>query len=370
MKKKILFISPLPPPNYGSAMSSDMCLNILKKSGQFNVKNIKINFAENMKNVGIINIEKIISVFNKMKEIKNQIKSFNPDFIYFMPATSNVGLIKDFLFALIVKRYQGDILYHVRTQINEKDKKSFLKKIIYKKMFKNSKIIVLDKLFKKDVERYFQPREIFVLPNAIQNQISSKKLDDIIKMRRRNKKFKILFLSNMYESKGWLLVLQACVLLKKSSNNFICNFIGGWPNNEEREKFFNFVKENKLEKNVKYLGSISGKDRDLVYEKVDVFVFPTYYELEAHPRVIIEAMMYGLPVIANSHASIPTTIQNKKTGFLLKKNSPEEIKKYLQLIEKDKKWSIEIGLMGRKRFLKNYEIKRYKKDFINIINKV
>jgi len=40
--KKILFLSPLPPPHYGSAMSSKMCLEILQKSKDFEIKNIGI----------------------------------------------------------------------------------------------------------------------------------------------------------------------------------------------------------------------------------------------------------------------------------------------------------------------------------------
>ena len=370
MKKKVLFLSPLPPPHYGSAMSSRMCLDILKKSGQFNVKNIKINFAKNMDNVGVISMDKILLVFDKIKKIKADIKKFDPDFIYFMPATSKVGLIRDFLFALAIKKLNKKIIYHVRTMINEADKNSLFKKIIYNKMFRGSKIIVLDKLLKDDVEKYFKPSEIFILPNAIKNSVSKTELNRIIAVRKDRKKFEILFLSNMYESKGWFLVLRACALLKKKSDDFICNFIGGWPSNKEKEKFFDFVKKNGLEKNVKYLGSISGGKRDAVYEKVDAFVFPTYYELEAHPRVIIEAMMYGLPIITNNHASLPTTIQDKKTGFLLKENSPNEIEKYLRLVEENKSLGIRVGFAGRKRFLENYEINKYEKSFIDIMKKV
>ena len=174
----------------------------------------------------------------------------------------------------------------------------------------------------------------------------------------------------MYEFKGWFLVLQACELLKNESNYFVCNFIGKWPSDIEKKKFFDFVEKKELGKNVKYLGGISGEERDFVYEMVNMFVFPTYYELEAHPRVIIEAMMFGLPIVANSHCSISNTIQDKKTGFLLKENSPMEIKKYLQLIKNNKKMGVKIGLAGRKRFLEKYELKKYKSDFIDIINSV
>jgi glycosyltransferase involved in cell wall biosynthesis len=368
--KKVLFLSPMPPPYYGSAMSSEMCLNILKDDGNFSVKNIRINLAEEMADVGRLGFRKIMGVLNKRSEIEKGIKEFRPDLTYFMPATSKAGLFKDFLFARTVRKFGRDVVYHIRSRMRDEDKKSWLKRMIYKKMFKGSSVIVLDELLKGDVEEYFMPKEIFVLPNAIENSVSSVKLDQMVKKRSVNKKFEILFLSNMYESKGWFLVLQACELLKKESSDFVCNFIGKWPSDIEEKKFFDFVREKNLSENVKYLGGISGKEKDLVYERVNAFVFPTYYELEAHPRVIIESMMFGLPIVANSHCSIPNTILDKKTGFLLKENSPKEIKKYLQLIKKNKKMGVEIGLAGRKRFLEKYELKKYKKGFIDIMKRV
>jgi hypothetical protein len=97
MKKKILFLSPLPPPNYGSAMSSEECLRILKQSKNFEVRNIKINFASEMKNVGKINLNKIKGIKRLKKEIKFNITKFKPDLIYFMPATAKIGLLREYL---------------------------------------------------------------------------------------------------------------------------------------------------------------------------------------------------------------------------------------------------------------------------------
>ena len=57
--EKILFLSPLPPPYYGSAMSSEMCLNILKNSKDFQIENIKLNYSKEMSDVGKINTDKI-----------------------------------------------------------------------------------------------------------------------------------------------------------------------------------------------------------------------------------------------------------------------------------------------------------------------
>lgn len=67
--KKILFLSPLPPPYYGSAMSSQMCLNILKNSKDFEVRNIKLNYSKEMNDIGKINFNKIKGMLKVSKQI-------------------------------------------------------------------------------------------------------------------------------------------------------------------------------------------------------------------------------------------------------------------------------------------------------------
>jgi len=370
-KKKILFLSPLPPPFYGSAMSSEKCLEILKEKKTFTIENIKINFASEIKDIGRISFIKIKEVFKKRKEIREKIKKFDPDLIYFMPATSKIGIYKDFLFIREIKKnYSKNLVYHIRSRISEEDKKNLIKRLIYKKIFSNSNVIILDELLKKDIEEFFTKKNIFTLPNAIENEISGKEFKRITLDRKKKMGFEILFISNMYYSKGWFKLLEACKILKGKKENFMCNFIGPWPSKKEREIFLSFIKDNSLEKNVKYFGEKRGKEKNSFLEKSDVFVFPTYYELEAHPRVILEAMMFGIPVIANGIASIPSTIKHDKTGFILGENSPEEIAKYIRILIQNPKTKKIMGINARKRFLEKYEGRKYKKEFIRIINKI
>ena len=72
-RKKVLFLSPLPPPHYGSALSSEACLNILQTSKEFEVHSIKLNFAKTMNNIGQINLSQITGVFAIKKQIQKEL---------------------------------------------------------------------------------------------------------------------------------------------------------------------------------------------------------------------------------------------------------------------------------------------------------
>lgn len=100
-QKKVLFISTLTPPYGGSAMSSEMCLNILKEDKRFIVRNIKLNYSLNMSDIGKVNFKKIYGLFEVRKQIRGLLRQFQPDIIYFVPAVAGFALIRDYYFLRI-----------------------------------------------------------------------------------------------------------------------------------------------------------------------------------------------------------------------------------------------------------------------------
>ena len=368
--KKVLFISPLPPPHYGSAMSSKMCLEILQGSKEFKVESIKLNYSKNVADMGKLNLDKIKGFFKVKKEIGQMVKSFNPEIIYFMPATSGLGLVRDYLFIKELRKcWKKKILFHLRARITKKDWSNSLYNKMFTEMFSGQKAIVLDKSLRGDLHGLIKGRDLSIVPNAIKNEISDEKLKNITNLRSKNKVFKIVFLSNMIESKGWPKLLEACRILKEKGIEFTCNFVGAWPRERENSKFKYYVKQNNLQKQVRYLGKKTGEDKNKILRESDALVFPTEFQLETFGRVIIEAMMFGLPVVANGIAAIPTTVQNNKTGFVLKENTPEEIVEKVKILIVDKNLREKMGLNGRKRFIRKYTLATYKKKFEEAILK-
>lgn len=367
--KKILFLSPLPPPNYGSALSSKICSEILQSEKNIKINVVKLNYSKKIDDIGQINLNKIKGIFYVVRQIKSLIKKFKPDLVYFVPATSGLGLRRDYwFFKILRKRYPGKILFHIRSRINTEDKNRYKK--IYSKMFKDNRVIVLGEELASDVENFVKKEDIFILPNAIENFISDKSFKKIKKDRSENKVPRILFLSNMDRTKGWPKVLEACKILNEEKINFVCNFVGAWQKREDEIFFDNYVRKNKLSKKVFYLGQKNGFDKENILEYSDILVFPTKYKFETFGRVIIEGMCAGIPVIASNIATIPSTISDGKTGFLLKENTSIEISTLLKKLIQSRKTRLKMGDEGRKKFLKEFEINGYRKKFLKIINSI
>jgi glycosyltransferase involved in cell wall biosynthesis len=73
----------------------------------------------------------------------------------------------------------------------------------------------------------------------------------------------------------------------------------GWRNRE----IYRAWEQSPYRHDIKFLGYISNKEKELLYQKAEVFVYPSYYEGFGLP--VLEAMARGLPVITSNISSLP-----------------------------------------------------------------
>ena len=332
----------------------------------FDIIHIRTNYSDTFDDIGRMSLKKAKGFINViLKIILVSIKS-KPDLVYMMPATADFGYVRDFSFLMLLKLFRRNIILHLRAQITENDRSNWLKNKTLKLTFGNNQIIVLGKELVHNISPYVDPSNIFILPNAIKNNLTDDEFYKIIEQRKVEKTLRLTFLSNMMKSKGWQKVLMAANILKIQAVDFKLTFAGSWPSNREEEDYYNMVKQYNLEEECRHIGYVNSEGKHELLSNSNILVFPT--ENDTFGRVIIEAMEYGIPVIANSVGAIPSIINHNKTGFLLSDNSPEEIAGYI-LYFIENRIMIKMGLSARKRFLNFYELNGFKKRFLKIIFK-
>ena len=114
--------------------------------------------------------------------------------------------------------------------------------------------------------------------------------------------FVVGFAGRLFERKGWKEFVRAAVLLKdKQEIKFLMAGTG-----DDREEMLEFIKQNKLENNVIYLGYV--KDMMWFYSLIDCFVIPSHWE--GLPLAQFEARACGLPVIISNGTGLTELAEN------------------------------------------------------------
>ncbi len=181
------------------------------------------------------------------------------------------------------------------------------------------------------------------------------------------KKNKILFVSRMDPYKGAHLVLDAFIKLKDKYKDWELDFVGKESDKTYNEKLLNLVKENKLEKRVKFHGLVEEKDLLKFYKEANIFAVPS--SEEAFGVVFVEALASYTPCIGFDVGGVPEIV-SKDIGFLLKVNDLEGIKEKLDLLMKDKTLREKIGVNGRERVEELFSFDAFVKKHEELYNKI
>jgi glycosyltransferase involved in cell wall biosynthesis len=198
----------------------------------------------------------------------------------------------------------------------------------------------------------YPAEKIDVLPVFVDIEKLKQEKELDIKQRYLGFDFCFLMLSRLVKVKNIPLQLKALSKLKQSYPKFLLIIVGDGP---ERKKLEKLVLKLNLKENVVF----EGWQRDVVsyLKSADCLLFSSNYE--GYGRTIIEALSFGLPVIATKVGIAPEVIENGGNGFLVEVGNEKE---YLQALEKiiEKPLKSNDSLLFKKlptkeEYLKNYQ---------------
>jgi glycosyltransferase involved in cell wall biosynthesis len=115
------------------------------------------------------------------------------------------------------------------------------------------------------------------------------------------------------------------------------------------------VGENGLSKHVIFTGRLDQIER--VYADLDIVVVPSRHEDPA-PNVNIEAMASEVPVVATRVGGTPEMVLDGETGFLVDKESPDQITERILQLATNKELRNRMGRSGRERVRQMFDIRK------------
>ncbi|MFK5938709.1 MAG: glycosyltransferase [Sulfurimonas sp.] len=362
MKKvKLLCILHYSPPAHGASKVGDLIKSSEKLKDKFDCRFIKIKSSDTIGDIGKVNYKKIYFVMELFFKILFTILVFRPEKIYFTASVNGVAFYRDVLLSNIWKFYTlfkpCEFFYHYHTKGVKEFVKNNKKNRLTRYFLKDVNLVLLSPMLENDFESVKTYKKVLYLPNGVENNYDDKSFENYIS-KKDFLKINILYLSNMIKSKGYFEALKLATQYKDQDIHF--HFAGGWQNNDDKKEFFSFIKENNLKDIVTFYGFVDGIQKQELFEKSHVFIFPTQYKKEAFPISILEAFSYGLPVLSTNEGSIPYII-DIKSGVVtnnLKDGFENILKNYI---------NIKTSRYCRKRYLKNFTLEKFEKNLLEIL---
>jgi len=354
-----------------------------KLNNNFTCNYINLLASISIAESGIISINKILTFGITWFKLLISIIRKRPQLCYFALSTTGAAFFKDFFLIALLKVFRIKLIYHLHNKGINLHKHKLIYRFCYNIAFKKTKVIILSKRLYSDIESFVPECNVYICPNGIIDQGSNCKSDilskktkilsldniDLCKQQRQvsNEVVKILFLSNLIESKGVYLLLDACAILMEKQIPFECNFVGG-EGDISFSQFHERVINLKLSKYVNYLGKQYGNDKNNIFSDSDIFVFPSYYE--TFGLVNLEAMQHSKPIISTIEGGIPDIVEDRLTGFLIPPKDVIILADKLEILIRNPDLRKIMGNAGRKKYEQEFTLEIFENRLNNILHQV
>ncbi|PLW67039.1 glycosyltransferase family 4 protein [Pseudohalioglobus lutimaris] len=231
------------------------------------------------------------------------------------------------VFWLIAKLFRLPVILHLHSS---KFDEFFLNAPKFKRKYinwilKNSDVVIaLCNDWKRKLEQEFQLTNIVVVHNPIEHIYQPNQFEGTGEL-------KILYMGFFIPSKGIEDLLLTAKRLSDDNTKFRLSIAG----KGDLEDYIRTTIANlELEKNVNFVGWVSGEKKAELYKQTDVLFLPSYNE--GMPMVILESLGHGIPVVSTDIAGIPDIVINSKNGFLHRPGEIEAFKESLKYFQTDR----------------------------------
>lgn len=370
MKPKILFIMHMPPPVHGASMVGQYIHDSKLINSSFDCHYVNLAVATRLDEIGKGGWNKVKGVLKKLMEVRKAVKTVKPDLVYITPNSAGAPFYKDFITVMMLKIMGRKIVMHFHNKGVATRQNRWLDNWLYRRYFKGVKLILLAEALYEDVKRYVKREDVFVCPNAIPMLTMAEQT-----VSPNDNVPHILWLTNIMKTKGIMEFLSALKILNDKGVKFQADFVGGLTKEFTGDEFDDALSMMGLNGCCTYYGPKYGEEKYVFFHQSDIFVLPSY--TEAFPVSILEAMFFGLPVVASNVGGVSAEVEDGVNGYLLGdkrpimlntfRPNPHEIADKIEFLLTDSALRQRMGEAGREKFEKEFTLEVFEKRMAEIL---
>lgn len=361
--KKILVVGITPPPYGGQTMMTQRLLDA--KFDSLKLYHVRMAFSKSMASVGRFEVWKLFHMVAVVAKAIYYRFRYRIPCLYYMPGGANfTPVARDIFILFFLRLVFAKTIFHFRAAgVSEVvDRQPVLLRKLARWVYRKPDVAIqLSALNPKDGE-YFKAKRTVVVPNGLED--AAQPYLPIVRLPKEITT--LLYVGVIQESKGVLVLLEAANLLKEQGHAFRVNMIGDFASQDFKEKVTDYCQQSGLEKHIHWAGVKKGNEKWQYFLDADIFCFPSFFEAESFGNVVVEAMMFSLPVVATHWRGIPSIVEDQETGLLVPIKNARAVSEALARLMDDFALRQRLGEAGRTKYEQKYQID----SFIETIEKV
>jgi glycosyltransferase involved in cell wall biosynthesis len=338
LKKKIILIGPAYPYRGGNALFVTHTYESLKNQFDIKIYNYKLlypsilfpgttQFDESKEQVFDIPNERVINSINPFNwfKVAGKLTKEDVDLVVFDWWHPFFGFCHGVISFLISKKYKNKILFItenvVSHEANPIDK--FLTKI---GLCSASKFLVLSGIVEKEVQQFSKGKKVYRSELPVYDCYKQTEQTDQKKMKRElgfeEESLVLLFFGYVRKYKGLDILIEAFPKILSHFPNARLLIVGEFYDNPK--EYTDLISKLGIDNKIKMINQfVPNEDVGKYYQAADVVILP--YRSATQSGILNVAYGLNKPVIVTDVGGLAEFVDEGKTGFVVKPNSPDAI---------------------------------------------
>jgi len=207
----------------------------------------------------------------------------------------------------------------------------------------------------------------YFLPTIADNSYINEDLINYRKQKISNiKSWQILFLSRLTNKKGLDIAIDCQKILENLHPNKYKLVVAG---DGELKSWAEVYASKSGVQEIIFCGFVKDEIKHKLFLNSDIFLLPTSYG-EGLPCTIMEAMLYGLPILSRNVGGIPDWVQNNENGIISDSLNAITYADYIIKLTNNTELMIDITMNNIKKAISNFTNEKIKNKLFFIYNDV
>lgn len=346
-KSDILLVGQTPPPFHGQAVVTGMLFDHTWHG--LKVERLRMAYSDSIDAVGKAGIGKVLHLLELIGRTWWIVLTRRPKILYYLPASANrVPVIRDMIYLGAVRWLFPKTVFHYHAGgLPEYLETAGLLGEMARRVYSGADLSVEISKSQHSPGRLFCAKNTVYVSNGLDVELPPRS-------RPADAEVRVLFLGALNEGKGVLDVIRATRIARAGGCRFHVEMVGAWASDVFQKEAEALVNEYDLADVVHFPGPMKGAEKWQAYADADLFIFPSHYEAENFPLVLIEAMAFGLPIVSTHWRGIPQLIGDSGAAMLMDVNAPEQYAEALQSLNDNAQLREEMGEAARRHYLRHY----------------
>jgi len=347
-RPRVVMVGQVPPPHHGQAIATQVLFE--HRFELFDAVPIPMHYSRSTADVGRVRPGKLTTLGRLTRRTVAVLRGAGGAWLYYLPASPHwVPILRDLLFLGMVRRHCLGTIYHFHAG----GLAAFLRARpvlagVARRVYGRSRLAIeLYAQGEDSAGAFLGAERVAIIPNGLDVEPPGR----MVPARRTpGAPFHILYVGALEPAKGLFDVLETAARLRNTGHAFRMIMVGPWRTADIRRSALAQVARAGLGDRIEFPGVLTGSRKWEEYARADAFFFPTHYESENLPLNLIEAMAYGLPIVATHWRGIPHLVGENEAALLLPIRDPAAYADALATLMRDPARAEALGAAGRRRY--------------------